>query len=155
MKNIVASVAFCLICLPAIAAGQSKQMTVKAVPEEDAESCSAFSPSIEDFVLLPSLRVGRLGDDEAFSLPDDAPADASFVQCERSGLVPLPSDYKVLAAGMPFVIESGDRVATLEISESRVNFRALKGEFKDEEIPLIQAYLNRAQRLLDALSDEA
>jgi hypothetical protein len=155
MRTIVASAFLCVFCLSGCAASPAKQLTASMTAKEPVESCAAFSPAADDFVVLPALRVGRLGDDEDFVLPENAPRDASFIQCERDDLIPLPSDYKVLAAGLPLVIGAGERVATLEISEARVNFRALKGEFTDEEIPLIQAYLNRAQQLLDALSDEA
>jgi hypothetical protein len=155
MGTIVASLFLTIFSVATCAANAVNQKAVTTKAENVLESCAAFSPGTEEFVTLPTLRVGLLGSDEDFELPEDAPKDTSFIQCERTDLLPRPSDYKVLAAGWPLVIASGDRVASLEVSESRVNFRALTGEFTDDEIPLIQAYVNRAQRLLDATGDEA
>lgn len=122
------------------------------------ELCAVFSPALDDFVVLPGLRVGRLGDDEAFTLPDDAPPDAEFVQCARASLLPAPSDWKVVAAGMPLVIDSDGRMVAIEIAAAHVQVRALKGEFTADEMPAIQAWLDRAQGLIEtaqAASDDA
>ncbi|GAB1597180.1 hypothetical protein PAGU2638_28600 [Lysobacter sp. PAGU 2638] len=108
-----------------------------------------FSNGSEQFVLDSSLHVAQLAGSEPFVLPAGAPTDVGFIRCERAGLLPLPGDYKVLAAGYPLVIVAGSRIAVLEVSEGRVNFRTLEGEFTEQEIPLIQAYVNRVQPLLD------
>jgi hypothetical protein len=114
------------------------------------ERCGAYSASLDEIVELTSLSVSTISADGAFSLPISAPKDATSVHCTRKSLLPLRNDYKVLLAGFPFVITSGERIAVLEVSEEgRVQFRAIRGEFTDQEIPAIREYLNYAQLLLN------
>jgi hypothetical protein len=108
-----------------------------------------FSQGAKEFVSIPSLHPAQVREVEPFVLPAEAPPDVGFIRCERASLLPLPEDYKVLAAGYPLVIVAGSRTAALEISGGRVNFRTLTGEFTEQEIPLIQAYVNKVQPLLD------
>ena len=68
--------------------------------------------------VIPSMHVADLADDASFEMPVDVPANVKAVQCGRDSIVPLPNDYKVLAAGFPLSIVARDgRVAVLEATD--------------------------------------
>jgi hypothetical protein len=96
-------------------------------------------------MVLPSLHVLDLADDAGFSLPADAPAKVTVVQCGRDTIVPQKNDYKVLVAGFPFVIIGDDRVLFLEVVDGQLQVQIKEGQFTEAEIPRLQAFLNEAQ----------
>jgi hypothetical protein len=100
-------------------------------------------------VLLPSLAVLTLQDDEVFALPKDAPAQVQVVQCGRNSIVPQRNDYKVLAAGLPFSIVSGGRVGVLVVTDGHLQFQMLEGEMTPAEQPQVGAFLDQAQDALN------
>ena len=150
MKTIIAGAVLAIASLSACAAQSIGSPPAQRAVSDASEECAAFSPTTEDFMGLPSLRIGRLSQDEAFALPAEAPEDTSFIRCQRDNLLPLPSDYKVVVAGYPLIIAAGDRVAALEISDGKLHFRALTGKFTDEETPLILAYLDQSSTRINA-----
>ena len=57
-------------------------------------------------------------------------------------MVPEANDFKILLAELPlFIVAADDRIAVLELSNGRLQFRAIKGEFSSEEMPQIREYL--------------
>ncbi len=124
-------------------------LSVSSPETSKNESCSAFSPKSAEWITLPPLEITNEISAKHYKLSDQAPSDVSFIKCFREQLLPRISDYKILAAGVPFVISAGSRVAVLEIEDKRVQFRTLKGEFNVDEIPKIQEYLNIVQPLLN------
>lgn len=102
----------------------------------------------ETSVVLPSLRVIEMTvADKSFELPKDAPPHVSAIQCGRSSLIPVQNDYKVLKAGFPFFIVAPDsRILAMELSDGRLQVSALRGKFNADEIPLLRAYVEKAQK---------
>src|SRR5690348_9264426 len=100
----------------------------------------------ERSVVLPSLHVlqatAKLG---PFVLPADAPQHVLAIQCGRRSLIPAENDYKVLQAGFPLYIVSHGRMLVMEVSDGQLQIRTVAGRLSSDEIPLIQAYLNKAQ----------
>jgi hypothetical protein len=91
---------------------------------------------------LPSLHVINATAAGAFVLPKDAQPQVSAISCGRFSLIPEKNDFKVLLAGIPlYIVAPDDRIAALELSNGRLQFRAIKGEFSSEEMPLIREYL--------------
>ena len=138
----------CLLGFPVVAA-----LPVPASNPTSIEKCGVLvaGPDGKDqVVLLPSLSVLTLSDDSTFVLPADAPSGVHVVQCGRGALVPRRNDYKVIAAGFPFIIVADDRIGALEIVDGQLQFNMLKGEMTEPEISLIQAFLNSAQTAMDA-----
>ena len=127
-------------------------MASPAAVETSIESCVAGDPDTSISVPIGGvIELTSLGN---FSLPANVSPQASMIQCDRASIVPERNDYKVLIAGFPLIIATEDgRVAALEISEHRVQFRTIEGRFSDTEIPAISAYLDFAQPLLDARGD--
>jgi hypothetical protein len=99
--------------------------------------------------LLPSLHVMGLGDDAVFALPPDAPANVKAVQCGRDVIVPQRNDYKVLLAGLPFLVISDNRAAALEAADGKLRVRLVKGLMTEAEQAQVQAFLNVAQPAFD------
>jgi hypothetical protein len=102
-------------------------------------------------VVLPSLHVATLSaEGEPFTLPPDAPAGSVAVDCGRDSIVPLPYDYRVVAADYPFIITVADegRLAALEIKDGRLQFRMMKGDVTPSEERQIQEFIDRVQPLL-------
>ena len=71
--------------------------------------------------------------------------------CARSDVVPAPSDYKVVAAGYPFMIFARDkedrsgrtRIAVLELSGGQLRVRSVgQGRFTPEMVRRIQTFLD-------------
>lgn len=117
------------------------------------EDCGVIAPGPDgkvQFIPLPSLSILSLGDDSTFSLPADAPSEVQVVQCERGALVPRRNDYKVIDAGFPFIISSGNRIGALEIVDGRLQFNMIQGDISETEIPLVQAFLDAAQTASDS-----
>jgi hypothetical protein len=96
-------------------------------------------------MLLPSIHVMGLGDESSFSLPPDAPAKVRAVQCARDVIVPQRNDYKVLAAGFPFAIISGDRVGVIEGLGRKLSFRMIKGYTTPAEQAAVDEAMKAAQ----------
>lgn len=75
----------------------------------------------------------------------------AMVSCERSSIVPLPGDYRVLLDfGAPLTIIHGDRTAVLELVGGRLNFRMLSGQVAPGDVAPIQQSLNDAQSVINA-----
>ena len=101
--------------------------------------------------VIPSMRVADLADDASFELPEDVPANVKAVQCGRDSVVPLPNDYKVLAAGFPLSILARDgRVAVLEAGpEGKLGLRTLEGKLSIDEDTRVKALIEEAQPAFD------
>jgi hypothetical protein len=100
----------------------------------------------ETLEALPSLHVIEVTASGAFVLPKDAPLHVSAISCGRTSFVPEKNDFKVLLAGFPFfIVAPDDRVATLELSNGRLQYRAIEGEFSSDEILRIEEYLTTNQ----------
>lgn len=89
-----------------------------------------------DLVVLPLSE-----SDAAFEA--ELPKDAK-VMCLRTGIVPAPGDWKVLAAGYTFYIAEDiaqGRTGVLDMAGGRFRFRLLKGELSAQEADLLEARL--------------
>ena len=70
--------------------------------------------------------------------------------CARSDIVPAPSDYKVVAAGYPFVIyartpedRGKTRIAVLELKDGQLRLRSVgQAGFTHDMVQRIQAFLD-------------
>lgn len=125
-----------------------------AAQESAQESCSVIAGDPEKIVSVPTLRVMEQTAGGDFLLPPGTPANVKAIQCHRASIIPVENDYKVLLAGFPFIIIVDDgRLAVMEVSEHRLQFRTLEGEFSDTEIPAISAYVDYAQPLLNVPDD--
>ena len=96
----------------------------------------------DSLVALPSLHVIEATAEGSFVLPKDAPTHVSAISCGRPSLVPEKNDFKVLQAGFVFyIVAPDDRVAALELSNGRLQYRAIEGEFSTDEVPRIREFL--------------
>lgn len=94
-------------------------------------------------VALPSLHVIEATAEGSFVLPKDAPTNVSAISCGRPSLLPEKDDFKVLQAGFVlYVVAPDDRVAALELSNGRLQYRAIEGEFSSDEVLRIQEFLS-------------
>ena len=87
------------------------------------------------------VRVGSLGADEPFVLPAAAQATARAVECLRASIVPMESDWKVVALDLPLVLHAGKRSAVLERDHDRARYVLRKAEMSSEERAAIGAYV--------------
>jgi hypothetical protein len=146
---------FTSLCFNSIAAEKKK-----ADLDTVSEKCGVVAKDKdgkETAMLLPSLKVLTLtAREDDFVLPKDAPSNVAAVQCGRESLIPAQNDYKVLKAGFPFFIVSSDgRIAVMELSEGKLEYRTIDGEFAEEEISLIQSFLNNTQSYFDSPPSKA
>jgi hypothetical protein len=72
--------------------------------------------------------------------------------CFRDSLVPSRNDYKVLLAGVPFAIKSGEKVLWLELDDGQLGFSFDEGALNEEETASVQLWLDGAQTNLDRAS---
>jgi len=138
--------------LLACAAASAEDKTPTPAPDEFVATVEKCGVVYEDAkgkatsMVLPSVHVLDLTDDATFTLPAEAPAKVTVVQCGRDTIVPQKNDYKVLVAGFPFAIIAEDgRVLFLEIVDGQLQVQIKDGQFTEAEIPHLQAFLNEAQ----------
>ena len=80
--------------------------------------------------------------------------DGTAISCYRSTLIPLSDDWRVLDAGHPLAITESDpetgagRMLALELNQGQVHVRMIKGEFTAEEMPAMQAAVDKLQSKL-------
>lgn len=119
-----------------------------ACPAIAAERCAVLFETTDgeiEHAFLESLSVAELAQDQAFSLPPDAPPKVRSIQCGRETLVPGDNDLKVLRAGYPISIVANGRVGVLELVAGQLRFRMLSGDMTEPESILMQRTLNKAQ----------
>jgi hypothetical protein len=134
-------------------------MAQPGVPVVDGETRCNYMVSREGRVLRmdqPEIHVVSQTAGEGPFAPG-IPA-GSAIRCGRSDIVPAANDWKVIAAGYPFVItevtlEHDARIAILEMVNGQVGYRFLTGRIREGEAPRIQARLEAFQRLLQVRTE--
>ena len=94
------------------------------------------------------VRVGTLGSDEPFVLPASAQSTARVVDCRRDSIVPMDSDWKVVAVDLPLHIVAGERTAILERDHDRARFVLRQATMTKDERAAIGAYVERTNARL-------
>jgi hypothetical protein len=89
------------------------------------------------------VRVGTLGSDEPFVLPDPTKSTARAVDCRRNSIVPMESDWKVVAVDLPLRIFAGERVGILERDHNRARYKLRQATMTTDEHAKIGAYVER------------
>jgi hypothetical protein len=126
----------------------AKSMEAETSSPEKAENCGVMFYAENGEVKtehLESLHVLTLNDNVDFALPKDAPKKIEGIICGRQSIVPERNDYKVLVSGYFLYIVSGDRVGALEILGGQLRFRLEKGNMTENEMPLVQKFLDESQ----------
>jgi hypothetical protein len=147
------------LLLVSLSFGVAAESTDHGLPPVSEEKCAVLAKGADGemaIVLLASLRVKKLTAGAGpFVLPSDAPANVEAIQCGRQSLVPAPNDYKVLLAGLPFfIVDPQEREAVMELSEGRLQYSTVSGEFTDDEIVGIQAFVDGSQEFFNTADSD-
>lgn len=94
------------------------------------------------------VRVGTLGADEPFVLPESTQSTARSVDCRRNSIVPMEGDWKVLAVDLPLRIFVGERVGILERDHDRARYKLRQATMTADERAEIGAYVDRTNARL-------
>lgn len=79
-------------------------------------------------VPMPQLKVLEFREEQEFRGFINPPGvSITGVACDRSSIVPASLDYRIVAAGYPFMIRAGERLAALQLEEGRLTLRLLTG----------------------------
>lgn len=114
------------------------------------DRCQLVVQGPEDLVTLEAP-VFSVSDVRGSLRPPAHEGQLAMVSCQRTTIVPLPGDYRVLLDfGVPLTIIHGDRAAVLELVEGRLNFRMLSGQVLPGDVAPIQQSLNDAQSVINA-----
>ncbi len=89
------------------------------------------------------VRVGTLGSDQPFVLPESTQSTARSVDCRRDSIVPMDSDWKVVALDLPLRIFAGARVGILERDHNRARYKLRQATMTTDERAAIGAYVER------------
>lgn len=114
------------------------------------DRCQLVVQGAEELVTLEEP-VFSVSDVRGRLTPPDYEGQLAMVSCQRTTIVPLPGDYRVLLDfGAPLTIIHGDRAAVLELVEGRLNYRMLSGQVLPGDIAPIQQTLNDSQSVINA-----
>ena len=94
--------------------------------------------------LIPTLHIAGV-DARTFRVPDVSEGKINGLMCGRESLIPDPSDWVVVRAGLPFFISAGDRILVLEIVDGRLQARMMKGVMLEEEQTPMQSRIDELQ----------
>lgn len=94
------------------------------------------------------VRVGTLGSGEPFVLPESTQSTARSVDCRRDSIVPMESDWKVVALDLPLRIFAGERVGILERDHNRARYKLRQATMTTDERAAIGAYVERTNAQL-------
>ena len=121
-----------------------------AAVAQTPDQCQLVVQGAEDLVTLETP-VFSVSDVRGRLTPPAYEGQLAMVSCQRSTIVPLPGDYRVLLDfGVPLTIIHGDRAAVLELVEGRLNYRMLSGQVASGDVTPIQQSLNDAQGVINA-----
>ena len=98
----------------------------------------------DELKVMPTLHVAGVAT-ETFRVPTISEGKVIAIMCGRESIVPDPSDWVVLNAGLVFFISADARVLALEMIDGRLQARMTKGVMTDEESTSVQARLNDLQ----------
>lgn len=117
---------------------------------QTSDHCRLVVQGAEELVTLESP-VFSISDVRGRLTPPRYEGQLAMVSCQRSSIVPLPGDYRVLLDfGVPLTLIHGDRAAVLELMEGRLNYRMLSGQVMPGDVAPIQQSLNDAQSVINA-----
>lgn len=92
------------------------------------------------FKVVPSEQLqvlSRASAKDKFTLPADAPADVTSINCYRSSSVPVAGDTAVLEAGYSLYIfapfSSGKALLSLQLERGKFTLRLMKGRLSPAE----------------------
>ena len=114
------------------------------------DRCQLVVQGSEELVTLEEP-VFSIADVSGPLTPPPYEGQLAMVSCQRTTIVPLPGDYRVLLDfGAPLTIIHGDRAAVLELVEGRLNYRMLSGQVLPGDVTPIQQTLNDSQTVINA-----
>lgn len=123
---------------------------VGSAAAQTPDRCQLVVQGAEELVTLEAP-VFSVSDVRGRLTPPAYEGQLAMVSCQRSTIVPLPGDYRVLLDfGVPLTLIHGERAAVLELVEGRLNYRMLSGQVMPGDVAPIQQSLNDAQSVINA-----
>lgn len=123
---------------------------VGSAAAQTPDRCQLVVQGAEELVTL-EVPVFSVSDVRGRLTPPAYEGQLAMVSCQRSTIVPLPGDYRVLLDfGVPLTLIHGERAAVLELVEGRLNYRMLSGQVMPGDVAPIQQSLNDAQSVINA-----
>jgi hypothetical protein len=112
--------------------------------------CSLMVKGIDGYVFVPMRNFDP--SNKAVALHPIDPADhVDAVICERTSLVPEPTDYRVISEmQLPLAIKAGGATVWLGASEGRLTTQVATGQVSDADQQAIKARVAELQASMDA-----
>jgi hypothetical protein len=99
---------------------------------------------------MASVHVLDLADGAPFTLPKDAPAGVHTIVCKRDSILPSRNDFRVLLAGVVFVISSDQRIGAVERANGVYRYRMMSDGLTEMEQTVVDKFLSESKRKTDA-----